>query len=101
MAVSIRATLVQPGVVGRNRALVPGSGRGVLGTPAADSQVEITSGLASPKNLVVRPSFDLRAQPTPDPPDDGAVRVFARKSGGAVQICVRFPNGEVRVLASE
>jgi hypothetical protein len=74
---------------------------GWIGKPAADSQVEITHGLANSKNLVVRPAFDLRAQPTPAAPGDGAVRVFARESGGATQLCVRFPNGTVRVLASE
>jgi Pectate lyase superfamily protein len=87
---SIRATLVQ-------RASVPG----FLGAPAPNTLVEVTQGLADRRNVVVRPAFDLRAQPTPHAPDDGAVRVFARESGGAVQLCVRFPNGEVRVLASE
>ena len=74
---------------------------GFLGTPAPDSQVDVTQGLIDPRNLVVRPAFDLRTQPTPDAPDGGAVRLFARESGGAVQLCVRLPNGDVRVLASE
>jgi hypothetical protein len=74
---------------------------GFLGAPAPNTLVEVTQGLADRRNVVVRPAFDLRAQPTPHAPDDGAVRVFARESGGAVQLCVRFPNGDVRVLASE
>jgi hypothetical protein len=94
---SVRATLVQPEAVGRKRTPAPG----FLGTPAPDTLVEVTQGLADRRNLVVRPAFDLRAQPTPDAPGDGAVRVFARESGGAMQLCVRFPNGDVRVLASE
>jgi hypothetical protein len=98
---SIRATLSQPGVARSGAAAVPGSGLGWIGTPAPDSQVEITHGLGSPKNLVVRPAFDLRAQATPAAPGDGSVRVFARESGGATQLCVRFPNGTVRVLAAE
>lgn len=98
---SIRATLSQPGIVGLGPAVVPGSGLGWMGKPAADSQVEITHGLGNPKNLVVRPAFDLRVQPTPATPGDGTVRVFARESGGATQLCVRFPNGSVQVLASE
>ncbi len=94
---SVRATLSQPGVPG-----VAGTGRGWIGRPAANTQVEITHGLGHPtKNLVVRPAFDLRVQQTPAAPDDGQVRVFAREVGGVTQLCVRFPNGEVRVLAGE
>lgn len=93
----IRATLSQPGVSG-----VAGTGLGWIGRPNPDSQVDITHGLGHPtKNLVVRPAFDLRAQPTPAAPDDGQVRVFAREVDGRTQLCARFPNGEVRVLAGE
>jgi hypothetical protein len=94
---SIRATLSQPGVRG-----VAGTGLGWIGRPAPNSQVDITHGLGHPsKNLVVRPAFDLRVQQTPDAPGEGQVRVFAREIGGETQLCVRFPNGEVRVLAGE
>ncbi|WP_305782735.1 glycoside hydrolase family 55 protein [Symbioplanes lichenis] len=93
---SIRATLSQPGVAG-----VAGSGRGWIGQPAGNTQVEITHGLGHPKNLVVRPAFDLRVQDTPAAPADGQVRLFARDNDGETQLCVRFPNGEVRVLAAE
>ncbi|GGL19514.1 right-handed parallel beta-helix repeat-containing protein [Mangrovihabitans endophyticus] len=93
---SVRATLSQPGVTGR-----AGTGRGWIGRPARNTQVEITHGLGHPtKNLVVRPAFDLRSEQTPVPPDDGAVRVFAREQGGQVQLCVRFPDGSVQVLAA-
>jgi hypothetical protein len=98
---TIRATLSQPGVAGPGQTTVAGTGLGWTGKPAPTSQVEITHGLANPKNLVVRPAFDLRVQATPAAPADGSVRVFARESGGETQLCVRFPNGEVRVLAAE
>jgi pectate lyase-like protein len=99
---SVRATLSQPGAQGPDKKVIPGTGRGWLGKPAPDTQVEITHGLNHPsKNLVVRPAFDLRVQPTPAVPEEGTVRVFARDAGGETQLCVRFPNGEVRVLASE
>jgi hypothetical protein len=98
---SVRATLSQPGVPGPERTAVAGTGLGWVGRPAATTQVEITHGLGNPKNLVVRPAFDLRVQPTPEEPADGSVRVFARDVGGDTQLCVRFPNGAVRVLASE
>jgi hypothetical protein len=93
---SVRATLSQPGVAG-----VAGTGLGWIGRPAPDTQVHITHGIGHPKNLVVRPAFDLRAQPTPSAPDDGQVRVFAREVDGRTQLCARFPNGEVHVLAGE
>jgi hypothetical protein len=94
---SIRATLSQPGVPG-----VAGTGLGWIGRPAANSQVDITHGLGHPsKNLVVRPAFDLRVQQTPDAPGADQVRVFAREVDGVTQLCVRFPNGAVRVLAGE
>jgi hypothetical protein len=94
--------LSQPGAQGPDKKVIPGSGRGWLGKPAPDTQVEITHGLNHPsKNLVVRPAFDLRVQSTPAVPEEGTVRVFARDAGGETQLCVRFPNGEVRVLASE
>jgi hypothetical protein len=63
--------------------------------------VELTQGLADSRNLVVRPAFDMRVQPTPEAPADGSVRVFARQAGGRTQLCVRFPNGEVQVLAAD
>lgn len=94
---SIRATLSQPGLPG-----VAGTGRGWIGEPASNSQVAVTHGLSHPsKNLVVRPAFDLRAQETPDAPGEGSVRMFAREVNGATQLCVRFPDGTVRVLAGE
>jgi hypothetical protein len=99
---TIRAALSQPGAVGPDKKPVPGSGKGWLGRPAADTQVEITHGIGHPtKNLVVRPAFDLRVQATPAAPEEGAVRVFARDSGGTTQLSVRFPNGDVHVLAAE
>ncbi|MFY1695001.1 glycosyl hydrolase family 28-related protein [Solwaraspora sp. WMMA2101] len=93
---SVRATLSQPGVAG-----VAGTGLGWIGRPAPDTQVEITHGLGHPKNLVVRPAFDLRAEPTPPAPHDSQVRVFAREVDGRTQLCARFANGEVRVLAAD
>jgi Pectate lyase superfamily protein len=98
---SIRATLSQPGVLGPGRAPLPGTGLGWIGRPAATTQVDVTHGLGNAKNLVVRPAFDLRVQPTPERPADGSVRVFARDVAGHTQLCVRFPNGEVQVLAAE
>jgi hypothetical protein len=99
---TIRATLSQPGIAGPGKTSIPDSGRGWLGTPAANTQVEITHGLGHPtKNLVVWPAFDLRAQSTPAPPDTGVVRIFARESNGKTQLCVLFGNGVVQVLAAE
>jgi hypothetical protein len=99
---TVRATLSQPGVTGPDKKPVPNTGLGWLGTPASNSQVEITHGLGHPtKNLVVRPAFDLRAQPTPAAPDSGVVRVFARELNGKTQLCVLFRSGAVQVLATE
>jgi hypothetical protein len=88
---SIRAALTPP----------TGPGPGWLGHPAPTSQVTVTQGVDSTNNLVVRPAFDLRAQAVPAVPAEGSVRVFARESGGRTQLCVRFANGDVRVLAAE
>jgi hypothetical protein len=99
---TIRATLVQPGVTAPDKKPVPGTGLAWLGAPAPDTQVEITHGLGHPtKNLVVRPAFDLRAQPQPAPPDAGVVRVFARELNGKTQLCALFRSGAVQVLATE
>ena len=56
---------------------------------------------ATDKNLVVRPGFDLRAQPNPAAPGAGTVRVFAREVGGKTQLCAMFPGGAVHVLAAD
>jgi hypothetical protein len=101
-ASSIRASLSQPGAADKNGKPVPGTGLGWIGTPNASSQIELTNGLGNTaKNLVIRPAFDLRAQPTPPPPDDDSVRIFVRNEGGRTQLCALFPSGAVQVMASE
>jgi hypothetical protein len=99
---SVRAVVSQPGVVDHTGAPVKGSGLGWLGRPHPSTQVEITGGLGNgAKNLVVRPAFDLRAQGTPQAPDAGTVRLFARTVGGKTQLCAVFPSGAVTPLATE
>jgi hypothetical protein len=99
---SVRAVVSQPGAVDKFGNPVRGSGLGWLGRPHPSTQVEITGGLGNgAKNLVVRPAFDLRAQGTPQPPDAGTVRLFARTIGGKTQLCAVFPNGAVTPLATE
>ncbi|WP_446218778.1 glycosyl hydrolase family 28-related protein [Micromonospora sp. IBHARD004] len=99
---SVRLSLSQPGARDDRGRPIPGSGRGWIGTPAPTTQVEITQGLADPdRNLVIRPAFDLRAQPNPGRPGDGSVRLFAREVGGRTQLCAMFPNGSVQVMATE
>lgn len=97
---SVRATYYQPGIPDGKGGVKPGSGLGWIGTPAASTRVDITQGVGDvEKNLVISPAFDLRAQATPAPPGDQTVRVFARETNGKTQLCVRFPNGAVKVLA--
>jgi hypothetical protein len=99
---SVRAVVSQPGVVDGNGNPVAGTGLGWLGEPHPTTQVEITGGVGNTaKNLVVRPAFDLRAQPTPAAPGAATVRVFARTSGGRTELCALFPSGAVQVLAGE
>lgn len=98
----VRATLSQPGVTDEDGNAKPGTGRGWIGSPAPTTQVEITHGLGSTEhNLVVRPAFDLRAQPTPPRPGDRSVRIFAREVDGKTQLCALFPSGAVQVMAAE
>ena len=99
---SVRALLAQPGAVNADGATVAATGLGWLGRPAPTTQVEITGGLGNTsQNLVIRPSFDLRVEGPQPPPSADSVRVFARTSGGRTQLCVRFPDGSISVLASE
>ncbi|MEN3308653.1 MAG: hypothetical protein V7603_4855, partial [Micromonosporaceae bacterium] len=99
---SIRAVMSEPTALDSRGRPVPGIGRGWVGTPHPSTQVEITNGLgATEKNLVIRPAFDLRAQATPAAPGAGAVRIFARVSGGKTQLCAVFPGGAVHVLAMD
>lgn len=98
---SIRASLTQPGVNTGGRH-VTGTGAGWIGTPHRTTRVEIVEGVADPgKNLVVSPAFEMRAQEAPAPPASDSVRVFARTAGGATQLCAQFPNGKIKVLATE
>jgi hypothetical protein len=98
---SVRAVVSQPGLTD-GAGQVPGSGLGWLGTPNPTTQVEITGGIGDVrKNLVVRPAFDLRAQPAPPAPDGDSVRMFARTVGGKTQLCAMFPDGTVHVLAAQ
>lgn len=98
----VRATLSQPGVSDDAGIAKAGTGRGWIGRPAPTTQVEITHGLGNIEhNLVVRPAFDLRAQPVPTRPDSGSVRIFARETDGRTQLCALFPSGAVQVLAAE
>jgi hypothetical protein len=99
---SVRATLSQPGVPDANGKPVAGTGLGWIGTPAPTTQVEITEGIgSSDRNLVVRPAFDLRAQPPPPAPGADSVRIFARTVGGRTQLCAMFPSGAVQVMATQ
>ncbi|SCG36656.1 hypothetical protein OG836_19950 [Micromonospora zamorensis] len=99
---TVRISLSQPGVRDEDGQVVPGSGQGWIGTPARTTQVEITQGLGHPeKNLVIHPAFDLRAQTDPAPPGEDSVRLFARTVDGQTQLCARFRNGAIQVLASE
>jgi hypothetical protein len=98
---SIRASLSQPGVNidGKH---VGGTGAGWIGNPHRTSRIEIIDGVADAgANFVVSPAFEMRAQEVPAPPADASVRVFARTAGGATQLCAQFPNGVVKVLATE
>ena len=97
----VRASLTQPGVNVDGKH-VAGTGAGWIGSPHPTTLVEIVEGVAdAAKNLVVSPAFEMRAQAVPGPPGDDSVRVFARTVGGATQLCAQFPNGAVKVLASE
>ncbi|MEH1097896.1 glycosyl hydrolase family 28-related protein [Micromonospora sp. CPCC 205561] len=99
---TVRVSLSQPGALGEDGQRIPKTGLGWIGRPAPTTQVEITQGLGDPsRNLVVRPAFDLRAQPTPGRPTDGGVRIFARDVGGRTQLCALFPSGAVQVMATE
>ncbi|MBO0868805.1 MAG: hypothetical protein J2P15_09595 [Micromonosporaceae bacterium] len=99
---SIRAVVSQPQVPDGHGRLAPGTGHGWIGTPHPTTEVEITGGLGDPgKNLVIRPAFDLRVQPTAPPGSAGTVRIFARLSGGKTQLCAVFPGGAVHVLAAD
>jgi hypothetical protein len=98
---SIRASLTQPGVTVDGRH-IDGTGVGWVGSPHPTSRIEIVEGVAdTAKNLVVSPAFEMRAQTVPGPPGDDSVRVFARTAGGRTQLCAQFPNGAVKVLATE
>jgi hypothetical protein len=99
---SVRAAISQPGVPGSQGTPIPGTGRGWVGTPHPTTQVEITDGIGdTPNNLVIRPAFDLRAQPAQASQEAETVRLFAGESGGRTQLCARFPDGTVRVLATD
>ncbi|GIH14088.1 glycoside hydrolase family 55 protein [Rugosimonospora africana] len=101
-ASNIRAVVSQPGATTGGGATIAGTGLGWLGKPHPTTQVEITGGLGNTaQDLVVRPAFDLRAQPTPPAPDPATVRVFSRTNGGRTELCALFPNGVVHVLAAE
>ncbi|WP_432835556.1 glycoside hydrolase family 55 protein [Dactylosporangium sp. CA-092794] len=101
-ASSVRANLSLPGAKDKQGKVIPGSGRGWIGTPAATTQVELFGGVGDTgKNLVIRPAFDLRVQATPPPPDADTVRIFVRKEGGKTQVCALFPGGAVQVMATE
>ena len=46
--------------------------------------------------------IDIAEQPRPDAPPANTARIFVRPTtGGRSQLCVRFPTGAVRVLATE
>jgi Pectate lyase superfamily protein len=97
----IRAVLWQPGMHDANGNPIAGTGLGCIGTPAPTTIVEITQGIgANDRNVVIRPAFDLRAQAQPTNPTADSVRIFARDSGGKTQLCALFPDGALRVLAS-
>ncbi|MET8370500.1 glycosyl hydrolase family 28-related protein [Micromonospora sp. DT68] len=99
---NVRVSMFQPGALADGGGRIAGTGRGWIGNPAASTQVEIVQGLGdADRNLVVRPAFDLRSQPTPDRPSGGSVRVFAREVNGRTQLCAIFPSGAVQVMATE
>ncbi|MDG4825202.1 glycosyl hydrolase family 28-related protein [Asanoa sp. WMMD1127] len=99
---SIKALLAQPGVLDASGSIVAGSGLGWLGRPSPTTQVELTSGIGDvTRNLVIRPSFELRSEGVPPRPSAAAVRMFVRTVDGRTQLCARFPDGSITVLGSE
>jgi Pectate lyase superfamily protein len=98
---SVRASLTQPGVYVDGKH-VADTGAGWIGSPHTTTRVEIVEGVAEAgKNLVVSPAFEMRAQEVTGAPSRDSVRVFARTANGATQLCAQFPDGTVRVLATE
>ncbi|WP_433609672.1 glycoside hydrolase family 55 protein [Dactylosporangium sp. CA-139114] len=98
---SVRANVCMPEVSSEQLSTTP-TRAGWIGKPHPTSLVEIVQGLADvATNLVAYPAFELRAQPTPPPPGDQSVRVFARQTNGKVQLCAQFPNGAVQVISAQ
>lgn len=99
---TVRASLSQPRNTDERGQPIPGHGAGWIGKPHASTRVDITQGLGNvEKNLVVGPSFDLRAQVGPPNPDAQTVRLFARTVNGKTQLCAMFPTGAAQVVATE
>jgi hypothetical protein len=45
--------------------------------------------------------IDITEQPRPPAPPANTARLFVRDRGGKSELCVRFPTGPIRVLATE
>jgi hypothetical protein len=82
-----------------------GTGTGVRGTAVSGRGVhgKSTSGYAGyfEGKVFTTKYFDLKEISTPGAPSANLARVFTRDNGsGATQLCVKFSNGVVRVLAT-
>jgi hypothetical protein len=82
-----------------------GGGTGVRGTAVSGRGVhgKSTSGYAGyfEGKVFTTKYFDLKEINTPAPPSANLARLFTRDNGsGATQLCVKFSNGVVRVLAT-
>ena len=80
-------------------------GRGVVGVSSEDGTGVFgfsTSGWAGyfDGKVHVERFIELRESGNPGPPSSNRAKLYVRDHNGTTQLCVRFPNGTIRVLAS-
>lgn len=80
----------------------------VDGTTAVHGQLFVNEsitvdGTASFNNYLVaaRPIFMQASGELPGPPGSSELSLFPRMAGGKMQLCVQFPSGEVKIIATE
>jgi hypothetical protein len=87
----------QIGVWGRGRVGVSGQGSEIGIFASSGDKAGVFSG-----TVLINGVQDLVRQPDPPAPAASTLRLFARNSGsGKTQLCVRFPTGDVQVIATE